>query len=136
MVPLPVTILKPRLSSMPAWRRCRPEMISASLGSATRHMLLKTSTISSTNRTAAKAPSSTSCETNPVSMIWFPSCARSDRADNHGSRREVLDHDHPGALAYGLLGVGGVGVEALAAATNGDHHLAQPPGPDPTGDTA
>ena len=43
-MPLPVTILKPRLSSTSSVRVAwcaRPEMISASFGSATRHMALK-----------------------------------------------------------------------------------------------
>ncbi len=52
-VPLPVTILKPRLSLTASLGVCSrsPEMISASFGSATRHMSLKTNAATTRNPT-------------------------------------------------------------------------------------
>src|SRR4029450_7186320 len=62
-----------------------------------------------------------------------PFDAALQRADHDGPWREVLDHDDAGAGRDGVLGVGGVGVEGLAAATDRDHDLADPLGPDGTG---
>src|SRR4029450_5831339 len=123
-VPLPVTMRKPMLSPAPSGEECsrRPEITRASLGSATRHMSLKIA-----NRT-----------TRPTMMpparirgsIAPPFDAALHGADHDGPRREVLDHDHPGPGRDGVLGLGGVGVEGLGAATDGDHHLADPLGAD------
>src|SRR4029450_12448874 len=55
------------------------------------------------------------------------------RADHDRPRREVLDHDHAGAGRDGVRGVGGVGVEGLAATPDGDHDLADLVGPDGAG---
>src|SRR5512132_1096208 len=129
-VPLPVTMRKPMLSPAPSGEECsrRPEMTRASLGSATRHMSLKIANRTTRPTTAPPARSRGS--------IAQPFDAALHRADHDGSWREVLDHDHAGAGRDGVLGVGGVGVEGLAAATDGDHDLADPLGADGARDSA
>src|SRR5512133_2872072 len=129
-VPLPVTMRKPMLSPAPSGEECsrRPEMTRASLGSATRHMSLKIA-----NRTARPT-------TTMPARIWgsiaSPFDAALHGADHDGPWREVLDHDDAGAGRDGVLGVGGIGVEGLAAAADGDHDLAHPFGPDRAGHAA
>src|SRR5262245_42234258 len=115
---------KPMLSPAPSGVVCsrRPEITRASLGSATRHMGLK---IVNRTTTPTTAP--------PASMrgsIALPFDAALHGADHDGTWREVLDHDHTGAGGDGVRVVGGVGVEGLAAAPDGDHHLADPFGTD------
>src|SRR4030095_13034817 len=117
-VPLPVTMRKPMLSPAPSGEECsrRPEMTRASLGSATRHMSLKIA-----NRTARTT-------TTMPARIWgsiaSPFDAALHGADHDGPWREVLDHDDAGAGRDRVGGVGGVGVEGLAAAADGDHDRA------------
>src|SRR2546430_1237825 len=115
-------------------------MMRASFGSAMRHMLRKITTprMSPTSSSSTIAPMTLPAMDNSTFPIDSSPCP-SGRADNHGARWEVLDHDDAGALADGLLGVGGVGVKGLAAASNRHHDLAQPAGadkarhaPDPT----
>src|SRR5919199_3896286 len=119
-VPLPVTIRKPIDSPTPSGEECsrRPEMTRASLGSATRHMSLKIA-----NRTTRPT---TTPPARIRGSIAPPFDAALHGADHDGPRREVLDHDHPGPGGDGVLGVGRVGVEGLAAAADGDHDLADP----------
>src|SRR5215216_2877798 len=126
-VPLPVTMRKPMLSPAPWGEECsrRPEMTRASLGSATRHMSLKTA--NRTTRPATMPPARIRGSIAP------PFDAALHGADHDGPRREVLDHDHPGPGRDGVLVVGGIGVEGLAAAADGDHHLADPLGADGPG---
>src|SRR5829696_7158657 len=126
-VPLPVTMRKPMLSPAPWGEECsrRPEMTRASLGSATRHMSLKIA--NRTTRPATMPPARIRGSIAP------PFDATLHGADHDGPRREVLDHDHPGPGRDGVLVVGGVGVEGLAAAADGDHHLADPLGADGPG---
>src|ERR687897_3889394 len=126
-VPLPVTMRKPMLSPAPSGGECsrRREMTRAWLGSATRHMSLKIA-----NRTTRPT-------TTPPARIRGsippPFDAALHGADYDGPWREVLDHDHAGAGRDGVRGVGGVGVEGLAAAADGDHDLADPLGADGAG---
>src|SRR5215472_14931230 len=120
-VPRPVMILKPRLSSSPLFRWGRPEMISASFGSAMRQVLLKSSTRSRTRISAAPIPPATTAVTNELMFMVPP--VRSGWADYDGTRREVLDHDDSDALWNGLSRIGRVGVEGLAATPHGNHHL-------------
>src|ERR1700730_740999 len=132
-VPFPVKILKPRLCSMPSclWRR--PEITSASLGSAT--LQVARNRISNTIRTSTAA--TTTASANPVSRpVNMPSSPRSNRAHHDGSRWEVLDHHDTGAPANGFVGFRRVGVEGLAAAAYGDHDLAQAARCDRAGDPA
>src|SRR4029453_5390399 len=119
-VPLPVTMRKPMLSPAPSGLVCsrRPEMTRASLGSATRHISLK---IKNRPAGAAATPPARIRGSMPP-----PFDAALHGADHDGTRREVLDHDHAGAGRDGVLGVGGVGVEGLAATTDGDHDLTDP----------
>src|SRR5215212_4657142 len=126
-VPLPVTMRKPMLSPAPWGEECsrRPEMTRASLGSATRHMSLKIA--NRTTRPATMPPARIRGSIAP------PFDAALHGADHDGPRREVLDHDHPGPGRDGVLGLGGIGVEGLAAAADGDHHLADPFGSDGPG---
>src|SRR5215218_10555123 len=126
-VPLPVTMRKPMLSPAPSGVECsrRPEITSASFGSATRHISLKIP-----NRTAR--PATTAPATIRGSMVPASQAAL-ERAHHDGPRWEVLDDDDPGAGRDLVLRLGGVGVERLAAATDGDHDLADPPGPDGAG---
>src|SRR5215216_4044779 len=129
-VPLPVTMRKPMLSPAPWGEECsrRPEMTRASLGSATRHMSLKTA--NRTTRPATMPPARIRGSIAP------PFDAALHGADHDGPWREVLDHDDAGAGRDGVLGVGGIGVEGLAAAADGDHHLADPFGADRAGHAA
>src|SRR5215207_3024870 len=129
-VPLPVTMRKPMLSPAPSGDECsrRPERTRASLGSATRHMSLKIA--NRTTRPTTTAPA------RIRGSIALPFDAALHRADHDGPWREVLDDDHAGAGRDGVLGVGGVGVEGLAAATDGDHDLADPLGADGARDPA
>src|SRR4029453_1328596 len=117
-VPLPVTMRKPMLSPAPSGEECsrRPEMTSASLGSATRHMSLKIA-----NRTARPT---TTPPARIRGSIAPPFDAALHRADHNRPRREVLDHDHAGAGRDGVCGVGGLGLEGLAAPPDGDQHPA------------
>src|SRR4029450_12322196 len=129
-VPLPVTMRKPMLSPAPSGEECsrRPEITRASLGSATRHMSLKIA-----NRTARPTrmpPARTGGSIAP------PFAAALHGADHDGPWREVLDHDDAGAGRDGVRGVGGIGVEGLAAAADGDHDLADPFGSDRAGHAA
>src|SRR2546423_2892624 len=77
-VPLPVTILNPRLSDTASLGVCsrRPEMMSASLGSATRHISLKM-----TNSTSS--PPTTAPATIPPAMV----CLLQRRGVTYGTRR-------------------------------------------------
>src|SRR5215212_1773819 len=129
-VPLPVTMRKPMLSPAPSGDECsrRPEMTRASLGSATRHMSLKIA-----NRTTRPT---TTTPARIRGSIAPPFDAALHGADHDGPWREVLDHDDAGAGRDGVLGVGGVGVEGLAAAADGDHDLAHPFGADRAGHAA
>src|SRR4029453_17473683 len=126
-VPLPVTMRKPMLSPAPSGEECsrRPEITRASLGSATRHMSLKIA-----NRTARPT---TMPPARIRGSIAPPFDAALHGADHDGPWREVLDHDDTGAGRDGVRGVGGVGVEGLAAAADGDHDLADPFGSDRAG---
>src|SRR5215213_11173202 len=126
-LPLVVTMRKPMLSPAPSGEECsrRPEMTRASLGSAPRHMSLKIA-----NRTARPT---TTPPARIRGSIAPPFDAALHGADHDGPWREVLDHDDAGAGRDGVLGVGGVGVEGLGAAADGDHDLADPLGPDGTG---
>src|SRR5947209_8538897 len=130
--PLPVTILKPRLSATPStaswWK---PEMISASLGSATRHIARKR-TNNTTSATTTAAPARTSAF---MGLPPFPHRG-SGRSDVDGSGRVVLDDDHAGVLLDDLLAVDGVGEKRLGAPTDGDDDLAGPARRDLPGDTA
>src|SRR5919197_6196145 len=54
------------------------------------------------------------------------SCQRLQGADDDRPRGEVLHDDHSGPRRDGVIAVGRVGVERLAAAANGDHHLPDP----------
>ena len=45
--------------------------------------------------------------------------------DDDGARGVVLDHQDAGAGGDVVVAVGGVGVERLGAAADGDHHLAE-----------
>src|SRR5215207_4241420 len=127
--PLPVTILKPRESSTSsvacAWRR--PEMISASFGSATRQVALNSTT--SRTRAPRAMPPATRADSIAVPLRW------SHGGDDDGARGEDLHDQHAGAGADVLV-VGAVGVERLGAASDRDHDLAYPTGPDVTGDPA
>src|SRR5918994_1202185 len=116
-VPLPVTMRKPMLSPAPGGEGCprRPEITRASLGSATRHMSLKIA-----NRT-----------TRPTTMP--PARIRGSIAPPFDAALHGADHDDAGAGRDGVLGVGGIGVEGLAAAADGDHDLADPFGSDRAG---
>src|SRR5262252_4284198 len=117
-------ILKPRLSSSPLFRWGRPEIISASFGSAMRQVLLKSSTRSRTRISVAPIPTPTTAVTNELMfMVVLP--VRSGWADYDGARREVLDHDDPNALCNGFSGIGRVSVEGLAAAPHGYHDLTE-----------
>src|SRR5215472_599524 len=122
-VPPPVAILKPRPWPSPRGRCARPEMISASLGSAMRHMLRK---IKITIRIAAMASPRMIAAAADRSVPISPPCP-SDRADYDGAGRKVLDHDDAGARGDRLGRVGGIGVERLAAPPDRDHDLAQMP---------
>src|SRR5438132_2683975 len=114
-------------------------MISASFGSATRHVSLK----STTTRTRARMTRPTTTPTSDVNRAANIGSSPSrrmrlslHRADHHGAGREVLHNHHTGAAPDRLLGVGGVGVEGFAAATDGDHHLTEVSGPDGPGHPA
>src|SRR5438874_8433193 len=124
-VPRPVTILKPRLSWTASLGVCwrSPEMISASLGSATRQHIL--------NRTNATTAAATTTMTMVTSHLQC-----SHTGHDHRSRRVVLDHDDAGAGLELVVRLRGVGVEGFAAAADLDHHLAQLPGADGAGDPA
>src|ERR1041385_7375804 len=106
-VPFPVMILNPSVSITPSgaprWRS--PEMISASFGSATRHMALNTTTMSTT---AATATYTINIEIPPEPALHG--------GDGHSAGWEVLDDDDAGAGADGRVGVGRVGMERLAPA--------------------
>src|SRR6266545_1785909 len=120
-VPLPVTILKPRLSPTPSTSACSrsPEMTSASFGSATRHM--RRNRMNSTMRATSTLP--------PMmmgSMTMQPPSQPLQRADHDSPGREVLDDDHPPAGLDGVVALGGVGVERLAASADRDHDLTNP----------
>src|SRR6266496_5342780 len=120
-VPLPVTILKPRLSPTPSTSACwrSPEMTSASFGSATRHM--RRNRMNSTTTMTSTPPAMMM-----GSMTIQPPSQPLQRADHDSPGREVLDDDHPGARLDPVLGVGGVGVERLATAADRDHDLPDP----------
>src|SRR6266702_3938898 len=118
MVPLPVMILKPRLSPTPSGLRSwSPEMTSASLGSATRHIILK-SRIGSRTTTNASAKMTPTTSNIPISLEPLV------RAHDHRPRREVLDHHHARPAGDGQAGIRRVGVERLASPAHGDHHFA------------
>jgi hypothetical protein len=72
-VPLPVTILNPRLASCSSttspWLR-RPEMTSASLGSATRHIILN-STITAITARRIKPPVTYGTASMYSTSRWF-----------------------------------------------------------------
>src|SRR5437016_1064219 len=128
-VPLPVTILNPRLSDTESLGVCsrNPEIISASLGSATLHIILKmTKRTSSAPRTAP-------------AMIPAMACLlrgeRSHTGDDDRAGREVLHHDDAAPDRDRLIVVGGVGVAGLAASTHLDHDLTQAAGGDGAGDS-
>src|SRR5262245_43976721 len=121
-VPPPVVILKPRLCSEPRGRCARPEMISASLGSAIRHMARNISTAIRMAMIPSVIAVIATADRN--SGIECPPCP-SDRADYDGTGREVLDHDDARPPRDRLPGVGGVRVERLAATTDRDHDLTQ-----------
>src|SRR5829696_4564179 len=127
-VPLPVTILKPRPSWSPAVSSSvlNPEMTSASLGSATRqHSLNTTTTIM---RIAATRITIVSAMAHRLSLLHL--------GDDHRARRQVV-HDHDaGPGGQDVVAVSGVCVERLRAPTDRDHHLAQRPGGDQSGDPA
>jgi hypothetical protein len=128
-VPLPVTILKPRLSlvrSVPA-RAPRPEMMSASFGSATRHISLNR--IANAIRAATAAIATTSVIPTSICSPSSPR-RRSAGADHDGPRRVVLDDDDAAAAKDGLPDVGAGGHEGLRPAPDRDHHLARSPGRD------
>src|SRR5437763_4923992 len=132
-VPFPVTTLNPRLCSMPSclWRR--PEITSASLGSATRQVARKRTR----SRTRTPTAATTTASANPVNRpVNMPSSPRSNRAHHDGAWREVLDHHDPCAPADGFVGFRRVGVEGFAAAADGDHDLAPQARGDRAGDTA
>src|SRR6266496_5255750 len=120
-VPLPVTILKPRLSPTPSTSACcrSPEMTSASFGSATRHM--RRNRMNNTTRMTSTPP--------PMmvgSMTMQPPSQPLQRADHDSPGGEIFDDDHPPAGLDGVLSLGGVGVERLAAAADRDHDLSDP----------
>src|SRR5581483_4597380 len=129
-VPFPVTILKPRLSStasLGAWAR-NPEMIRASLGSATLHM---SRSRTSRNTSPPAASSRNVCVDMPASLE-----ARASHAgDDHRARGEVLDDNDAAPDRDRLVVVGGVSVEGLAPPTHLDHHLTQLAGGDRPGDS-
>src|SRR5215213_6558058 len=127
-VPLPVMILKPRLS----WTstaaapppRLMPEMMSASFGSATRHMSLKMM-MAATAMTAAT-----------IRMTMSIPAFGSHLGDDHRAGREVL-HDHDARSRQDLVvAIGGIRVKRLGAAAHRDHDLADNPGGDLAGDPA
>src|ERR1700752_3100124 len=119
--PLPVTILNPMLSPTPSTGTClKPEMIKASLGSATRHMARKVSrTTSSAPRTA---PATMRMRPRSACMCGIPPLSLGG-ADVDGARREVLDDDHPGPRVEGLPRLCRMGEEGLGSPTDGGHPL-------------
>src|SRR5436853_1183201 len=129
-VPLPVTILKPRLSPTSSRLCCcrSPEMTSASLGSATRHMSLNRMKPRTSAPTTTPPTISNDIGTTPETALHG--------RDEHGPGWEVLDDHDPAAHGDRLRGLGGPGVVRLAAAPDGDHHLAQLPGADGAGDVS
>src|SRR5262249_21297942 len=112
-VPLPVTILKPRLSwtstAVAPPPRLMPEMMSASFGSATRHMSLKMTTAAT--MTIATAITMTMSHTLSISHL----------GDDDRSGREVLHDDDAGTGLDLVVAVGVVGVERFGAAAHRDH---------------
>src|SRR3954468_10369727 len=113
-VPLPVTILKPRLSATPSGVFApQPEMTRASFGSATRHMILKTMKAKMIRATTAPAAIPTDCISVRLQL-------RLHRGDDDGARGVVLDHDDAAARLDGGVALGRVGVDRLAPAPNGN----------------
>src|SRR4051812_47394649 len=127
-VPLPVTILKPRLSwtstAVLSPPRLMPEMMSASFGSATRHMSLKMMMAATTMMATA------------IKKTMSHPLSESHLGDDDRSRREVLhDHDARTGLDH-VLAIRGVGVKSLGAAAHRNHDLADHPRGDPAGHPA
>src|SRR2546421_5272986 len=127
-VPLPVVILNPRLSDTASLGVCSrsPETMRASLGSATRHIIL--------NRMMKRttAPTTTPAM-NPADMAASLEAKASHAGDDHRARREVLHDNDAAPDGDRLVVVGGVGVEGLAPPTHLHHHFTQLAGGDRPG---
>src|SRR6478752_773482 len=123
-VPLPVTIRKPRPSDASSgfpWSR-RPEMMSASFGSATRHMERKTM------KARMIAPSIPPAITSAVFTNAPP--VRSQRGDDDGARWQVLQDQHLAAGADLDVPIHVVRVERFGAAADRHHDLTEALGAD------
>src|SRR5918992_4254527 len=122
IVPLPVTILKPRLSAAsPGLVRARkPEMINASFGSATRHSAFSMSASTMMPRTAAPmVMSSSTCSP----QMWCGSARLPALYVSRARRLEIDDQDLRAGLDL-LVGPLRVGVERLRPAAHRHHDLA------------
>src|SRR5882672_3700146 len=131
--PLPVTILKPRLSATPStasWRK--PEMMRASLGSATRHIARN----SRTNRTSTTTTATPMTANGLTAVPPSRGSPSSGGSDVDGAGRVVLDDHYASVLGNRLVAVHGMGEERLRAASDGDDHLAGLARADGAGDTA
>src|SRR5215212_7529698 len=119
-VPLPVTILNPRLSCTLSLGECSrmPEMMRASFGSATRQHAL--------NRTMARTRATPTVARTVISVP--PGSLHA--GDDHRARGVVLDHHDAAAGSDRLVRIRRVGVERLRAAAHGNHDLAQLSGRD------
>src|SRR5437868_1572488 len=104
-----------------------PETMRASLGSATRHIIL--------NRMMKRttAPTTTPAM-NPADMAASLEAKASHAGDDHRARREVLHDNDAAPDGDRLVVVGGVGVEGLAPPTHLHHHFTQLAGGDRPGD--
>src|SRR5690348_9515461 len=85
-VPRPTTILKPRVSLTCSVLECapRPEMISASFGSATRQTI---------RNTMSRATTATAATATYVQSISPPGNELESASDVHGAGWVVVDHD-------------------------------------------
>src|SRR5262249_3396139 len=127
-VPFPVTILNPSPSWMPevSLSFFRPEMISASLGSATLHISLNRTI--ATTRTAATMITMVSAMTHPLSWLHL--------GDDDRAGWEVLDDHDAGAGGEDVGAVSGVSVERFCSAPDRNHHFPELAGRDAAGDSA